>query len=203
MVEQKDAVSMISDEMSDKIIEAARCIATEEGAEALTVRKILVRLNITNRVFYNRFKNINEVLDIVYKKTVLKIRESIMSDFRADTCEEFFDHVNEVLTNLLILSYEAKKQLNQYVFLNDSISPINFEWWYSEVKKLIEYAKERGFFKPELDSDVLSYSIWCFCRGYNADAVGRNLPREEAVRNFRYSFAFLLEGLKRPGTAEA
>ena len=197
MVEQKDAVSMISDEMSDKIIEAARCIATEEGAEALTVRKILVRLNITNRVFYNRFKNIGEVLEIVYKKTVLKIRESIMSDFRADTCEEFFDHVNEVLTNLLILSYEAKKQLNQYVFLNDSISPINFEWWYSEVKKLIEYAKERGFFKPELDSDVLSYSIWCFCRGFNADAVARNLPRDEAVRRFRYSFSFLLEGLKR------
>ena len=196
MVEQKDAVSMISDEMSDKIIEAARCIATEEGAEALTVRKILVRLNITNRVFYNRFKNIGEVLEIVYKKTVLKIRESIMSDFRADTCEEFFDHVNEVLTNLLILSYEAKKQLNQYVFLNDSISPINFEWWYSEVKKLIEYAKERGFFKPELDSDVLSYSIWCFCRGYNADAVARGLPKEKAVEDFKYSFSFLLEGLK-------
>ena len=159
--------------------------------------QILVRLNITNRVYYNRFKNINEVLEIVYKKTVLKIRESIMSDFRADTCEEFFDHVNEVLTNLLILSYEAKKQLNQYVFLNDSISPINFEWWYSEVKKLIEYAKERGFFKPELDSDVLSYSIWCFCRGYNADVIAQNIPKEEAVANFRYSFSFMIEGLKK------
>ena len=196
MVEQKDAGSLISDEMSEKIIEAARCIATEEGAEALTVRKILVRLNITNRVFYNRFKNINDVLEIVYKKTVLKVRESIMSDFHAETCEEFFDHVNEVLSNLLVLSYEAKKQLNQYVFLNDSISPVNFEWWMSEVKKLIEYAKTRGFFKPDLDSDVLSYSIWCFCRGYNADALGRNIPRDEAIENFKYSFGFLLRGMK-------
>jgi AcrR family transcriptional regulator len=187
---------MICDDMSDKIIEAARCIATEEGAEALTVRKILIKLNITNRVFYNRFKNINEVLEIVYKKTVLKIRESIMSDFEANTCEDFFEHINEVLTNLLILSYEAKKQLNQYVFLNDSISPVNFEWWMSEVKKLIEYAKVRGFFKPDIDADILSYSIWCFCRGYNADALGRNLPRDEAIENFKYSFGFLLQGMK-------
>ncbi len=196
LVELKSSGAMINDEMSERIVDAAREIATEEGAEALTVRKILVKLNITNRVFYNRFKNVNEVLDIVYKKTVLKVRESITSNMEANTCDEFFEHVNKVLTNLLILSYEAKKQLNQSVFVNDSISPVNFEWWCSEVKKLIEYAKERGFLKSDLDSDVLSYAIWCFCRGYNADVLGRNIPRETAIENFKYRFGFLLQGMK-------
>ena len=54
---------------------------------------------------------------------------------------------------------------------------------------------EKGYVK-QLDSKILSYSIWCFVRGYNADAVGRNLPREEAVEIFKYSFSFLLEGIK-------
>ena len=47
-----------------------------------------------------------------------------------------------------------------------------------------------------VDSEVMSYSIWCFCRGYNADAVGRGLPMNEAIKNFKYSFAFLLNGLR-------
>ena len=57
---------------------------------------------------------------------------------------------------------------------------------------------EKGYIK-QVDSDVLSYSIWCFCRGYNADAVGRNIPKDEAVKNFRYSFGIILEGLKNKG----
>ena len=54
---------------------------------------------------------------------------------------------------------------------------------------------EKGYIK-EVDSEVLSYSLWCFCRGYNADAVGRNIPKDVAVKNFRYSFGIILEGLK-------
>ena len=65
-----------------------------------------------------------------------------------------------------------------------------------KIKKLIDYAKSHGLIK-DVDSDVMSYAIWCFCRGYNADSVGRGLPKEEAVKNFKYSFGFLLDGLKK------
>ena len=100
-----------------------------------------------------------------------------------------------MVTNSLIASYDAKMRFNQYVFENDSRNSGNYEWWVDEIKKLISYAGSRELIK-EVDADILSYSIWCFCRGFNADAVARNLPRDEAVRRFRYSFAFLLEGLK-------
>ena len=53
---------MIRDEMSERIIEVAHVIVQNGGVSALTVREILKRLNITNRVFYNRFHNIGEVL---------------------------------------------------------------------------------------------------------------------------------------------
>jgi AcrR family transcriptional regulator len=80
---------LIRDEMSDKIISAAEKIATSAGPEELTVRKILQHLAITNRVFYNRFHNISEVLDIVYKNTIQKIRNTIPTEFDPDKDTHF------------------------------------------------------------------------------------------------------------------
>lgn len=185
--------NLICDEMAQKIIQAAERLAIEDGTENLNVRKILKTLDITNRVFYNRFHNIGEVLDIIYEKTVLKIRESMAIVFDRD--RDFFEQVTEIVANTLIMSYDNKMNFNYYVFENDSTSRSNFEWWQNEIIKLIEYAKKEKLLK-DVDSYAVSYAIWCFCRGYNADAVGRKLPKEEAVKNFKYSFGFLLDGLR-------
>lgn len=185
---------LIRDDMSDKIISTAEGIVTAYGASKLTVRKILQELDITNRVFYNRFNNINQVLEVVYKNTVLKMRKSIETEL--DGGKDFFEYVTDIVVNSLLMSYATKMQFNQYVFENDSLSDVNYEWWTTEIKRLMDYAMAKGYIK-QVDSKVLSYSIWCFCRGYNADAVGRNIPKDEAVKNFKYSFGFILEGLKK------
>ncbi|MBQ7346753.1 MAG: TetR/AcrR family transcriptional regulator [Clostridia bacterium] len=184
---------LIKDGMSDKIVETAEKIVTANGAHTLTVRMILQTLGITNRVFYNRFHNIDEVLNAIYRNTILKVRESIASVVSGE--KDFFERVLDIVTKTLIISYDTRMQFTPYVFENDSISQSNFEWWKAEIKKLIDYAKEQKYIK-DVDSDSLSYSIWCFCRGFNADAVGRKLPKDEAVKNFKYGFGFLLEGLK-------
>lgn len=189
---------LIMDEMTDRIIETAEQIVTQDGVGRLTVRKILSVMGITNRVFYNRFRNVDEVLTIVYKKTAMKIRQSLVSGI--DSGKDFFEHVMDVVVNTLVMSYETKQQFNQYVFENDSLTNSNYEWWMTEIKKLIGYATERGYIK-DVDPDMLSYSIWCFCRGFNADAVARKLPKEEAVKNFQYGFGFLLDGLKKSSSA--
>ena len=49
--------SLICDEMSLKLVSSAEKIAQSVGAEQVTVRSILKDIDITNRVFYNRFKN--------------------------------------------------------------------------------------------------------------------------------------------------
>lgn len=184
---------LIRDAMSETIITTVETMVMESGAHGITVRRVLARLGISNRVFYNRFHNIEEVLDIVYKNTVIKIRESLSATL--DSEKDFFENVMDIVTRTLLVSYDTKMQFNQYIFESDSHSKSNYSWWMSEIKKLIDYAKEKKYIK-DVDSDVMSYAIWCFCRGYNADAVARNLPREEAVRRFRYSFSFLLDGLK-------
>ena len=184
---------LIHDAMSETIITTVENMVMESGAHNITVRKVLTELGISNRVFYNRFRNIEEVLEIVYKNTIIKIRESLTETI--DAKKDFFENVMDIVISTLIVSYDTKMKFNQYIFENDSHSQSNYIWWMSEIKKLIDYAKENGFIK-DVDSDVMSYAIWCFCRGYNADAVGRHLPMDIAVQNFRYSFSILLDGMR-------
>jgi len=186
-------IALISDEMSKRIVETAERIVMSVGAEKITVRMILQDMEITNRVFYNRFHNINEVLNRVYESMVLKIRESITAKF--DPEGDFFSQVTDIVANTLVMSYEIKMNFNQYVFETDSVSHRNFEWWKGEIIRLIEFGKSRGCIK-DLDTEVMSYSIWCFIRGYNADALGRKIPQDVAVANFKYSFGVLLDGMR-------
>ncbi len=170
------SVNLIRDEMSQRIIDAVEEIAMSGGAATLTVRQILRKL------------------DIVYRNTIVKIRTAFESPVSIE--QDFFEYVKDVVSRSLIVSYEVKMKFNQYIFEEDSLGELNRSWWTDEIKKLIIYAKEHKLIK-DVDEDTLAYSIWCFCRGYNADAVARGLPKEKAVEDFKYSFSFLLEGLKR------
>ena len=185
---------LIVDEMSDRIIAVAERMAMTNGAHTVNVRKILVELGITNRVFYNRFRNIEDVLGIVYQRVSEQIRAN--ASWESETPEEFFERVTDMVANTLIRSYDLKKQFNHYMFENDSRSQSNYEWWMSAIKQMFAYAKAKGFIRTDADTDVLSYSLWCFWRGYNADAVGRGVPKEEAVKNCKYSFGIILDGLR-------
>ena len=185
--------TLIRDAMTEKIINEAQKIVTAEGADQLNVRRILSALGITNRVFYNRFHNVGEVLDTVYRVTVTKMQESVRTEIDPD--RDFFEQVTDIVEHVLTTSYDVKKQFNHYIFENDSLNENTREWWVARIKELILYAKRRELI-AEVDENILSYSIWCFCRGYNADAVGRNIPREEAVKRFQYSFGILLDGMK-------
>ena len=183
----------IKDKMSEAIINEVEKIATVDGADAVSVSKVMQSLGRSTRVFYNRFQNLDEVLEIVYTNTVIKVRESLNVNYDGEG--DFFEYVVESVSRLLVVSYETKMKFNQYVFENDSLTQKNYEWYQTTIKKLFDYAKEHDLIK-EVDSEVLGYAIWCFCRGYNADAVMR-MPKEEAVKKFKYSFRILLDGIKK------
>ncbi len=185
---------LIVDEMSETILDTAENLAVSLGAKNVTVSKILSSLGITNRVFYNRFHNIDDVLETIYTRSILKIRTELTADF--NSTDEFFDYVMKACLHTIVRSYETKMNFNHYIFEHDSLSKSNCDWWTGQIAKLIDAAKEKGFIK-NVDSHKVSYSIWCFIRGFNADAVSRGIPKEEALEYYRYTFRFLLEGMRK------
>ena len=186
--------NLICDEMSEKIIDAASVIAATEGVHNINVRRILNYLGITNRVFYNRFHNIEEVLNIITEKSVLKVRNSLMFHFEED--KDFFEQIMNEVEKTLIISYETRMNFAHYVFENDSVNGSNYRWWNEEIKKILTYAIDNGYI-VDVDTEMTSYAIWCFIRGFNADAIGRKLPIDEALKRYRYGFRFILNGLKK------
>lgn len=185
---------LIRDEMSGRIVDTAASIAVSEGAGEVTVRRIIRALGVTNRVFYNRFHNVDEVLAIVYQDMAVRIRESIGQ--KIEDGDDFFGRITDIAAGTLELSYRLKMGMNQYVFIQDSVSQENFLWWRGRIREFIEMGKSLGLARSDVDAEAMSYAIWCFIRGYNSDALARNIPEDEAIRGFRYSFGVLLEGMK-------
>lgn len=182
----------IHDEISEKIIGIVQRIAADEGAHKVTVKKIISELGVTNRVFYNRFANCDEVLRIVYKNAVEHMRETVKPEFHDK--DSFLQFCVQTAVNMLMQTYDVKMQFRFYVFEHDSLTEDNRLWWEEKIKKYYQYAREQGFAR-EVDPDALCYAIWCFCRGYYADAISRQLAKEDAVRLFSFGFSCLLGGL--------
>lgn len=187
-------MEMIKDELCDDIIEAVRKLTKDKDASKITVRDVLKELDITNRVFYNRFHNIDEVFELIYSDTVNKVRESLAIPYEKNT--DFGEHIITVATRTLILTYESRQYMSQYIFEADSTKNSNFDWWSNEIKQLIKAGEDMNYLKSDIDADAVCYSIWCFIRGFNADALARNLPQDEAIRLFKIGFGCLIDGIK-------
>lgn len=187
-------MELIHDELSREIIETARKLIKGKNIGKITVRDILKSMNLTNRVFYNRFHNIDEVLNILYGETVRRVRESLFIPFNED--EDFKEYVVNIGVRTLVFTYESRQNMSQYIFEADSVKNSNLDWWIHEISLLIQKGKQLGYLKQELDTEALSYSIWCFIRGFNADALTRSMPKEEAVRQFRLGFGCFMDGMR-------
>ncbi|MBQ8540395.1 MAG: TetR/AcrR family transcriptional regulator [Clostridia bacterium] len=185
---------LIYDSISEEIIALAERIATESGTKDINVRRIIKELNVTNRVFYNRFHNIDEVLEIVYTRAAQNMHESFSSTKDINT--DFFGYVTDVCVNVLLNTYDIKNRFSQYMFEFDSYTASNFAWWKDKIEQLIDFGKKEGKIK-DVDSNMLSYSLWCFLRGFNADAVNRGLSKDEAIKKLTFGLSCLFEGIKK------
>lgn len=188
------ADDLICDGVSEEIIAVTERLAMHDGAAAVTVRRVLKEMNVTNRVFYNRFHNISEVLETIYKRTVLKMRESLVSDF--DIRSEFFEYVLDVCDKVLVMTYDLKNEFSDYMFEMDSSTEANRNWWMEKIKDIIAEGVRTNQIK-DVDAENLSYTVWCFIRGFTTDAIKRKIGKKEAQAAFRFGFGCLLDGLKK------
>lgn len=186
--------NLINDSISEEIISVVEHMVIEGGTKDISVRRVISELGVTNRVFYNRFKNIEEVLEVIYKRAAKSMHESFNSSIDINT--DFFGYVTDICVNVLINTYDIKNRFSQYMFEFDSYTNANFTWWNNKIKQLVEFAKNTNQIK-NVNSEMLSYSLWCFLRGFNADAVNRGLSKDEAVEKLKFGMQCIFEGIKK------
>ena len=192
---------LICDEVSERIISITERLVSEEGAHRITVRRIINEMGVTNRVFYNRFHNADEVLHIIYENAVLTMRKSFISEY--DSKKEFFEYCMDIAEKVVSATYDVKMKFRYYEFEHDSLTENNRIWWMKEINEAFIYAAEHELIRKDINAAILCYSVWCMCRGYSADAVSRDLSKNDMIRYFRFAFGCFLEGIKsRPVPGE-
>lgn len=184
----------LEDAVSRKIIDIATEIVNAEGAEHLTVKRILAQLGTTNRVFYNRFQNVEDVLQNVYENAVIGMRECVIKAY--DGSIDFYEYLMNLAVSALEKTFLLKKQFKNYMFKHDELSDSNRKWWLEQISQILEYGMNKGYLR-HVNSKEFSYSVWCFCRGFSADAVYRNLSLEEVVKSFCLGVGCLIGGLRK------
>ena len=182
----------IRDDISEQIIAIAAEMTREEGAHTVNVRRIIGKLGVTNRVFYNRFKNCDEVLRIVYQRAVEDMRLSVQPEYHDR--ESFIKCCLDAGAEVLLHTYDVKMQFSRYVFEHDSLTEANRRWWAQMVTEFYRDALARGYVK-KVNEGALCGAIWCLSRGYYADAAARGLSKEETLASFRQGFQFLIDGV--------
>lgn len=183
----------LRDEISEKIIEYATHIAHEDGIGGISVKRIITDLGYTNRVFYNRFKNIDELLKAIYDNIVFEMRKCIEVEY--DPSSDYYEFLLDIATSVLKKTFENKLHFSQYMFEFDTYNAENRNWWIAKMKRIIDYGIEHKLIR-QIDPTQICYSVWCFCRGYNASTIGSDLTIDEIISSFRLGFGCFIEGLK-------
>ena len=182
----------LEDETSKTIIATAAQIARREGMEELTVKRVLTELKVSNRVFYNRFRNIDDVIQVLYEDLVQEIRSSL--EQVQQPAQSYPDYLLELAVAAVEKIYQNTLHFKQYLFSYQVANDTNRDWWLQKIQQLLRRGMEQGELKVN-DPVKMSYGVWCFCLGFHRDAVGDELTEQEAMDAFREAFSCLIQGM--------
>lgn len=183
----------LEDETAKEIIRTATEIAQKEGIEQLSVKRILSEMGVSNRVFYNRFRNIDDIIQILYNELVEEIRSCIKLEQQED--QTYYDYLLDLAVGVVTKIYHNNLHFRRHLLSYQASKENNRNWWLNRIQTILKDGMNQGLLKP-MKEDAVSYGVWCFCLGFHKEAIGENLSGKQAVAAFRESFALLIEGMK-------
>ena len=135
----------LEDETSKTIIATAAQIARREGMEELTVKRVLTELKVSNRVFYNRFRNIDDVIQVLYEDLVQEIRSSL--ERVQQPAQSYPDYLLELAVAAVEKIYQNTLHFKQYLFSYQVANDTNRDWWLKKIQQLLRRGMEQGELK--------------------------------------------------------
>ncbi|MFY0654069.1 MAG: TetR/AcrR family transcriptional regulator [Cyclobacteriaceae bacterium] len=144
---------------TDKILEKADSLFHKFGIRSVSMDEIAGELGISKKTIYQSFKDKD---DIVYQVTQKKIEEDKQGFV------EVFENSDDAIDELVQMSVCLRKNLNDInpslLFDIQKYHPRSWDLWEDyknnfikyHVLKSIERGKEEGFFRKEIDAEVMA-----------------------------------------------
>jgi len=155
---------MRSDSVRQAILDTALQIGLEEGFEAISVRKIISRMNYSTGVVYHHFKDKQEIIDAIEDSETKKFYGEIsrLVDSLADTVENMIT----VFRRATQLALDEPEKYNLIVLHKYSRSKPAMSPWMTHISESLRRDMEAGRLR-KLDPKKAAFSIWSSFLGFN------------------------------------
>lgn len=185
------------------ILDAARCIISQEGVKGLSIRKITNAIDYSPAIVYHYFKDKNEILETLVGEGYSKILNSISNVSRnenepeTEIKEAFISYIRAVLKNpdeykaIMLNDNESIRQ--RTVILERGISER------SGTIKLLSEAIRRGVEQKRFacsDIELTAQILWTSAFGLTMKLIiEKELPEEQLERLLEHHFEVVFNGI--------
>ncbi len=172
------------------ILDAAKKIGVEQGANKITARSISNSIGYSTGVIYYHFQNKQEILDILQQNRDTDIYEAVQKCIDPDsTLRENCYRIMEC-----IYSIDVGGEPHTQTFSGERSSTVSSGFWMDLIRQMLDIAVKRGETAPS-DMEAAVYCLWSFFAGYDVLLADR-LPDADAVKRLSGKMLdILLQGL--------
>lgn len=155
---------MRSDNVRQAILDTALEIGLEEGFEALSVRKIISRMNYSTGVVYHHFEDKQEIIDAIEDSETKQFYGEIsgIMDDSADTVENMI----AVFRRATQLALDEPEKYNLIVLHKYSRRKSGNSPWIAHISERLKRDMDTGRLRA-MDPDKAAFSIWSSFLGFN------------------------------------
>lgn len=156
---------MAKEVKNEKILEAAEKVYRTSGLEKTTVKDICDVADISRKTFYQRYKNLDELLaaliEFISRKIVSKVKKAEKSETGyLDMLWEIFDTYSEIAKAHPVLGSIYRSRYSRWVDWNESSFADKFdETVHNKIKEIISGGQKADEIKTIINADHSAYLI--------------------------------------------
>lgn len=183
------------EKVRQSILDTALKIGLEEGFEALSVRKIIHRMNYSTGVVYHYFKDKQEILDAIEAAETERFYRQIREVL--DDRKNLLNNLRTVFHLVFTLAYHEPEKYNLIVLHKFSNRSQSRPIWIEDLTRRLKEGADAGLIRA-LDFERVAFCVWSSFLGFHLVISGnRNLTLPEAEALFDTEFELILNGLRR------
>lgn len=191
----REEQKMRSELVRQEILDTALKIGMEEGFEAVSIRKIIKKMNYSTGVVYHHFKDKEEIISAIEASQTEWLYSQITGLLEENN--SIVVEMEKVFLRITRLAYEEPERYNLIVLHKYSRKSKGNPGWMNHICKRLQEGMDAGLIK-KMDPKNTAFSIWSSFLGFNL-MISRqtDLSWEQVEEMFYIQFNIILKGVLR------
>lgn len=184
-----------SERMRQAILDVAMEMGLREGFDAVSIRKIIGRMNYSTGVVYYHFKDRQEIIDAIVDAETRRFNRMVVA--MQDEKKDVLSNMEAIFHRVMLLAREEPEKYNLIVLRKYSGRAQDMPEWIAPLAAKLKRAMDEGDIR-RADPGRAAFAVWSSFLGFHLTLSRQeNLTPEEAEALFKVEFDILARGLGR------